>query len=228
MFPNIPVKKTLEVVNEGLLDDETLGLRTDWKPEDISKLLEISVETFFKTLDGKIYFQRDGLPIGRSISNPMAGIYMHWFEKNYVFNEGSRFKDNIVFWKRQMDNIFFVWRGKKEDLELFVWILNGVDNKVQFTLEIEKDNYLPFLVVGIMKVEGKLKTKVYRKPTHTQQYINWDSNHPKNMLLGVFKGLIHRAHVLCDKKEALLEELALLKDVFLSNGYPEKLVFENF
>ena len=143
-----------------------------------------------------------------------------------MFNEGSTFKDIIVFWKRQMDDIFFVWRGKKEDLEFFVWILNGVDNKVQFTLEMEKDNYLPFLDVGIMKVEGKLVTKVYRKPTHTQQYINWDSNHPKNMLLGVLKGLIHRAHVLCDKKEDLLEELALLKDVFLSNGYPEKLVLK--
>jgi len=46
------------------------------------------------------------------------------------------------------------------------------------------------------------------------------------MLLGVLKGLIHRAHVLCDKKEDLLEELALLKDVFLSNGYPEKLVLK--
>ena len=125
-----------------------------------------------------------------------------------------------------MDDIFFVWRGKKEDLEFFVWILNGVDNKVQFTLEMEKDNYLPFLDVGIMKVEGKLVTKVYRKPTHTQQYINWDSNHPKNMLLGVLKGLIHRAHVHCDKKEDLLEELALLKDVFLSNGYPAKLVLK--
>ena len=102
------------------------------------------METFFKTLDGVVYFQRDGLPIGKSISKPIAGIYMHWFEKNYVFNEGSRFKDNIVFWKIKMDDIFFIWRGKKE-----------------------KDNYLPFLDVGIMKVEGKLMTKVYRKPTHT-------------------------------------------------------------
>ena len=77
-----------------------------------------------------------------------------------------------------------------------------------------------------MKENGKLRTKVYRKPTHTQQYINWVSNHPKNMLLGVLKGLIHRAHVLCDKKEDLLEELAILKDVFISNGYPEKLVLK--
>ena len=105
MFPNIPVRKTLEVVKEELREDETLRNRTDWKPEDISKLLEISVETYFKTLDGQIYFQRGGLPIGKSISKPMAGIYMHWFEKNYVFNEDSRFKDNIVFWKRQMDDV---------------------------------------------------------------------------------------------------------------------------
>ena len=46
------------------------------------------------------------------------------------------------------------------------------------------------------------------------------------MMLGVLKGLIHRAHVLCDKKEDLLEELELLKNVFISNRYPEKLVLK--
>ena len=46
------------------------------------------------------------------------------------------------------------------------------------------------------------------------------------MMLGVLKGLIHRAHVLCDKKEDLVEELELLKNVFISNGYPEKLVLK--
>ena len=38
------------------------------------------------------------------------------------------------------------------------------------------------------------------------------------------KGLIHRAHLLCDLKEDLLDELNLLRDVFISNGYPTKLV----
>ena len=75
MFPNVLVKKTLEIVHDELWSDESLGYRTEWKPEDISKLLEISVETFFKTIDGKNYFQRDGLPIGKSISKPIAGIY---------------------------------------------------------------------------------------------------------------------------------------------------------
>ena len=33
---------------------------------------------------------------------------------------------------------FFVWKVSKEDLELFVWKLNGIEYSVQFTLEIKK------------------------------------------------------------------------------------------
>ena len=71
---------------------------------------------------------------------------------------------------------------------------------------------------------GQTNYQVYRKETHTQRYINWRSNHPKNCLLGVLKGLIHRAHTLCDMKEDLIDELGLLHDVFIANGYPEHLV----
>ena len=80
--------------------------------------------------------------------------------------------------------------------------------------------------MGLLKADGKLVTCIYRKPTHTQQYINWNSNHPKNMLLGVLKGLIHRAYVIFDLKEDLFEELDLLKNVFIGNGYPEHLVIK--
>jgi hypothetical protein len=42
----------------------------------------------------------------------------------------------------------------------------------------------------------------------------------------VLKGLIHRAHVLCDRKQDLIDELDLLHDVFIANGYPAHLVEE--
>ena len=42
---------------------------------------------------------------------------------------------------------------------------------MQFTMEIEKEDFLPFLDFGIMKVDGKFVTKIYRRPAHTQQYI---------------------------------------------------------
>ena len=77
-----------------------------------------------------------------------------------------------MFWKLQVDDIFFIWKGSKEELEQFVWLLNGVEYRVQFTLEVEKEGFLPFLDVGLMKANGKLVTRIYRKQTHTQQYIN--------------------------------------------------------
>ena len=46
---------------------------------------------------------------------------------------------------------------------------------------------------------NKLETKIYRTETHTQKYIHWKSNHSKNCKLGILKGLIHRAHLLCDR-----------------------------
>ena len=57
-------------------------------------------------------------------------------------------------------------------MELFVWLLNWIENRIQYVLEIKKDNFLPFLDGGMMKRAGKLFTKVYRKPNHTHGYIN--------------------------------------------------------
>ena len=78
--------------------------------------------------------------------------------------------------------------------------------------------------MSLKRYPNKIETKIYRKETHTQKYIHWKSNHSKNCKLGILKGLIHRAHLLCDRKEDLLEEIQLLKDVFIANGYPKMLV----
>ena len=96
--------------------------------------------------------------------------------------------------------------------------------RIQFTLERENCGILPFLDMSIRREKNSMVTKVYRKETHTQRYINWKSNHPKNCLLGVLKGLVHRAHVLCDLKQDLIDKLELLHDVFIANGYPAHLV----
>ena len=44
--------------------------------------------------------------------------------------------------------------------------------------------------------------------------------------MGIIKGQAHRTHYVCDLKEDLLEELSFLRDVFVMNGYPLRLVSE--
>ena len=107
---------------------------------------------------------------------------------------------------------------------MFFWQLNYKHPKIVFTLEREKNGILPFLDLSITRLPDRLITKVYRKETHTQKYAHWKSNLSKNCKLGVLKGLIHRAHLFCDLKEDLLSELDLLRNVFISNGYPRRLV----
>ena len=59
LYPSIPIKKALEITRERLYSDESLQTRTKWKPDDIITLLEICLETHFKTLDGRIFTQTD-------------------------------------------------------------------------------------------------------------------------------------------------------------------------
>ena len=64
-------------------------------------------------------------------------------------------------------------------MERFLSHLNSVEPSIQFILEREKDRHLPFLDLNVSRgVQGNLETSVYRKPTHTDKYLAFDSHHP--------------------------------------------------
>ena len=77
----------------------------------------------------------------------------------------------------------------------------------------------------IKRTNDKLDTKVYRKDTNTDIYINWYSHSPRIWKINTLKGLIKRAIGICSTTEYLNEELMHLKNVFVEiNQYPQKLV----
>ena len=50
----------------------------------------------------------------------------------------------------------------------------------------EKDNTITFLDAAIKgNSDGLLTTTVYRKPTHTVQYLAYDSHHPQSVKRGI-------------------------------------------
>ena len=160
LYPSIPIEKTLEITKQRLYADESLHERTKWKPDDIVELLKICVETHFKTLDGRIFTQTDGTPIGKSISGPLADIYMDWFERTYIYSEHNEFKNHLKIWKRSRDDVYILWSGGQEALDCFFWRVNYIDPRIQFTIEREKEAILPFLDISIKRYPNKLETKV--------------------------------------------------------------------
>ena len=87
----------------------------------------------------------------------------------------------------------------------FLTHLNSVDNNIQFTTEEPRpDGSLPFLDILITPdKDGRLHTTVYRKPTHTDQYMHWDSHHPISSKYSVVGTLQHRAKAICSNRQLL-------------------------
>ena len=80
---------------------------------------------------------------------------------------------------------------------------------------------MPFLdTLVIPQNDGSLLTTVYRKPTHTNQYLQWDSHHAISNRYSVFSTLLHRAKDICSTKEQLEEEHSHIQKVLTSCKYP--------
>ena len=91
-------------------------------------------------------------------------------------------------------------------------------------METEKDNKLAFLDTAVLREpDGRLTTsvqKAYRKPTHTDQYLAYDSHHPQSVKRGIVKCLSERAKRLVTKPSVISGEKKHLSSVLVSNGYP--------
>ena len=91
-------------------------------------------------------------------------------------------------------------------------------------MEIEEGNRLPFLdVLVIKKADGTLGHTVYRKKTHTDRYLNANSNHHPSQKNTVLRTLVNRARSIAEP--GLVEsELNHLKTVLTANGYSQTAV----
>ena len=71
------------------------------------------------------------------------------------------------------------------------------------------------------KEDGTLTTCVYRKPTHTDLYLQWDSHHNLTCKFSVINTLTHRARAVCSNSELLKTELKHIKEDLSHCKYPK-------
>jgi hypothetical protein len=82
-----------------------------------------------------------------------------------------------LFWFRQADDTMTAIH--RDHVTSFLAFLNAVHEKIKWTYETEKDGRIDMLDLTILRqLDGTLQFDVFRKPTHTNQYISWDSDQP--------------------------------------------------
>ena len=102
-----------------------------------------------------------------------------------------------------MDDTFVI--HKEANKQSFLQHINSVDPAIRFTVEDNKEDWsIPFLDTIVKpEADGSLSITVYRKPTHTDQYLQWDSHHHLSAKFSVIQTLSHRASTMCSNPELL-------------------------
>ena len=103
--------------------------------------------------------------------------------------------------------------------------MNKQHLNVVFTMEEESEGRIPFLDVMVNRTMNgtRAQTSIFRKPTHTDRYINYNSNHPRSILRATLCNMRDRANNICSC-ETKKDELTHLVEVFSSNDYPRSFV----
>ena len=106
----------------------------------------------------------------------------------------------------------------------FLQHINSVDLAIKFTVKNNKeDGAIPFLhIIVTPQADGKLSITVYRKPTHTDQYLQWDSHYHLSAIYSVINTLTHRAKTVCNKAELLQKEIVHLSKALTQCIYPKR------
>ena len=153
-----------------------------------------------------------GSPLGPTLAN----IFLSHHEQIWLQNCPSNFKPLV--YHRYVDDTFTIF-SHPEHADHFLSYLNRQHPNIQFTVEIEQNNSLPFLDTLVTSSNGTFSTGIFRKSTFTGLGTNFFSNIPYKYKINAIKTLIYRAYHLTTSYLLFNVEIDFLKSFFAKNGF---------
>ena len=192
----------LNIIKDLLEKDEKLQDRTVLSVQNITELLQFCLHSIYISFQNKFYEQVEGVAMGSLISPIVANLYIEHFER-----EALQSASNLPrHWFRFVDDTFVIQQQAHK--QALLDHINSIDPAIRFTVEGNQGTgAVPFLDTLVTpEVDNFLSITVYYKPTHTDQYLHWDSHHNLSAKYSVIGTLIHR-----DKTELFQRELQHLR-----------------
>ena len=203
------------------------GIKKRWRlienntvlPEDefILAVQFVMSSTYF-TFNNVIYQQTYGTPMGSPLSPVIADIVVQDLESVALNSIGM----DLKFYFRYVDDILLV--SPKNQVDKILDTFNGINDRLQFTMEIEKDRNISFLDISIGVHNDTLILNWYHKPTYSGRYLSFLSGHPIHQKIGMMYSLFDRA-ILLSHPSFYQQNLKFIIDILLNNGYPIDLIF---
>ena len=214
LFTSIPVPVVLQVISSKISTYTNFTNVCKIPTEKFIKLLEITITNYIFCFNNKFCKQLQGAAMGSPVSPVNANIYMEYFESLAIPSSPTL----ITWWLRYVDDVHSATR--KDQVIKLQEHLNFIDPHIKFTIKLPGTDGLPFLDTLTKPTSNSTESTVYRKPTHTDRYLDYNSNHPISAKLSVIHNVIHRAKQVCSTPEFLAKEMNHLHRVLQDNHYP--------
>nr|VZI09946.1 unnamed protein product [Spirometra erinaceieuropaei] len=215
LFTSIPTDLAISTIDKILQEkyDET---DQRLKRTHVIELLELCLRTFF-TFNNRVCEQKKGTPMGSPLSGLIAEAVLQRLER-LVFRSSSS-----KFWARYVDDTFVVI--KRNDVQDFKVWLNLIFPDIQFTMEEEDNNHLPFLDVNVTRMTNEgIRNTVYRKATNTRRILRFRSNHPIGHKRSCVRALFQRVQTPCNVNDGRRKEGKYLHSLVTASGYPRSFI----
>ena len=174
--------------------------------------------------DGKYYDQIDGVAMGSPLLPVLANIFICDFEEKWVMNNGAR----PTIWFRYVDDTFTLFHNKDAAVQFLSAYLNSQHKNIQFTIEFEQNQEIPFLDVLIKRhLNNSFSTSIYGMKTFTGLYTQLDSFTPRKYKINLLRTLTYRCLRICLSHCLLQSALDDLKRHLSRNGYLRGIISYN-
>ncbi len=233
LFTRVPVNQTLQIVESrlaemSLLENNPIRTVTSMSNSAIMHLLQYSLDDCYFSWEKGLYKQRSGLPMGGRLSPILANIFMESLEYTVLCTALNIPK----LFCRYVDDIFLIWDKEKGNHLQFLQLLNDQHLAINLTHEEEVDRQIPFLDLLVQRpafsveetVTKLFLLNIYRKPTNSNRYLQYNSSHDWHLKKNLVKGLWLQANrLLKNFPDQLKRELQFLLDSLShpNNGYPQ-------
>jgi hypothetical protein len=213
LFTNVPLSKTIQIIMDRVYKEKTIT--TSLKQRTLKKLIKDTCSKTAFMFDGKIYEQIDGVSMGAALGPVLANIIMTELERKVV--DQLMDSGKIKFYARYVDDTLLL--VKPEDIDDILHKFNNFHQNLEFTVDTFEECIPHFLDLEIHP-DG---ISIYRKDTHTAQFVHYESFTKWNHKVAWIRSLIFRAKKLCTPNK-LKAEINNIKKFASYNGFPRWIV----
>ena len=132
--------------------------------------------------------------MGGPASSTTAEIYMQAYERTAI----TMALHPPKVWERFVDDVYSILKGTHSGN--FSHHINNLHQNIKFNMEEESNGELTVFDTLLKRNNREISVLIYRKPTHTDQYLQHSSHHQTSCMESVISSLFNRAYSISTKK----------------------------